>query len=304
MTKILITGIAGFIGSNTADYLLKEGYEVVGLDNFSTGHRENLESFKEDIDFFEADITDIEVVRKAMRGVDYVIHYAALPSVPYSVANPRETHEVNVNGTLNILLAARDAAVKKLVFASSAAVYGDTEELPVTEKTMLNPLSPYAAHKIIGEYYCKLFNNAYGLRTTALRYFNVYGKNQDPSAEYAAVVPKFMSLLKHGKQPIIYGDGEQTRDFINVKDVIRANLLALKSKESDGKVYNIASGKKISVLELLKNMNLALNTDIKPIFEEPRAGDVKHSYASIEKAKEELKFKPGTSLKKGISEML
>ena len=189
----MITGIAGFIGSNLAEQLVKKGYDIIGVDNFSSGKKANIRSFIKKIKLFKMDIRNLKALRKAMKGVDYVLHHAAMPSVPYSVEHPLETSEVNVQGTFNVLLAARDAGVKKVVFASSASVYGNTKKIPISEDQDLNPLSPYAAHKIIGEYYCKLFYNSYGLRTTSLRYFNVYGPRQDPNSQYAAVIPNFLS---------------------------------------------------------------------------------------------------------------
>ncbi|MFC2134810.1 SDR family oxidoreductase [Bacteroidota bacterium] len=301
---ILITGIAGFIGSNVAEQLLEQGYDIVGIDNLSTGKKENLKHIIKKIKFKKGDITNLKFLKKSMKNVDYVLHYAALPSVPYSISHPVETHKVNVNGTLNVLLAARYNKVKKIIFASSSAVYGNTDSLPIKEGQELNPFSPYAAQKILGEYYCKLFYNAYGLRTTALRYFNVYGPRQDPNSQYAAVIPKFISLIKKGKSPIIYGDGSQTRDFISVNDVVKSNILAIKDKKSDGKVYNVASGKKTKILDLVKELNSLIGTNIQPILENPRPGDVKHSYANISKIKKELKFKPSVSLREGIKNVL
>ncbi|MBC8500871.1 MAG: SDR family oxidoreductase [Nanoarchaeota archaeon] len=304
MTTVLITGIAGFIGSNTAEQLLKKDYNVVGIDNFSTGNKNNIKHFIKKVNFKRGDVTNLRFLKRIMKNVDYVLHYAALPSVPYSVNHPKETHDVNVKGTFNVLLAARDSGVRKVIFASSSAVYGNTNKLPIKEGQELNPFSPYAAHKIIGEQYCKLFYNVYGLRTTSLRYFNVYGPRQNPNSEYAAVIPKFLSLMKKGKKPIIYGDGKQTRDFIFVDDVIKLNLLAMKSKKSDGKVYNVASGKRTSVLELVEIMNEVLGTDLKPIHEKSRPGDVKHSYANVSKAKSDLKFKSQINLQQGIKIVL
>ncbi|MBU0471548.1 MAG: NAD-dependent epimerase/dehydratase family protein [Nanoarchaeota archaeon] len=301
MTSILITGVAGFVGSNLAESLISKDFNVVGVDNFSTGKKDNLKGFIKCKNFFfkKGDITNLRFLKKMMHNVDFVFHYAALPSVPYSVTHPLETHRVNVDGTLNVLLAARDSNVKKVVFASSSAVYGNTTKLPIVESQELNPFSPYAAHKIIGENYCKLFFNTYGLRTSAFRFFNIFGPRQSPDSQYAAVIPKFLSLMKNGMQPIIFGDGLQTRDFVFVEDVVQANLLAIKDSRCDGQVFNVGSGVKSSVLDLVNVMNKVIGTNIKPVHNPVRAGDVKHSYADISKVKA-LGFRPKSSLIDGL----
>lgn len=277
MALYLVTGGAGFIGSNVVERLALQGKHVRVLDNFSTGKRENLAPWLDQIDLFEGDIRDTGAVQQAMEGVDYVLHQAALPSVPWSVADPSTTHGVNVTGTLNVLIAARDAHAKRVVFASSCAVYGDNDNLPLQETALPRPLSPYAASKLAGETYCHAFHLTYGLPTVCLRYFNVYGPRQDPNGAYAAVVPKFATRMKAGLRPVIYGDGKQTRDFVYVGDVVRSNLLACENEEATGRVLNVASGQRVSLLELVDALNALLGTQLSPRFEPERTGDIRHS---------------------------
>lgn len=248
MMRIVITGGAGFIGSNLAEVLaLAPNNEVCVVDDLSTGRVENL-PIASGIEFIKGSITDLQLMNEVLADADFVFHQAALPSVQRSIEDPAHTNEVNIRGTLNVLMAARDAGVKKVIYASSSSVYGDTPELPKREGMTPNPLSPYAVTKLVGEYYCKVFNDVYGLNTISLRYFNVYGPRQDPHSEYAAVIPRFVSRILKGEPPIIYGDGQQTRDFTFVKDVVNANILAMNSDATG--VYNIASGRMISIQEL------------------------------------------------------
>lgn len=298
--KILITGGAGFIGSHLCEEL-SHNNEVVILDNLSSGRRENIEPFmNENVTLVPASITDRNGISPLFDGVDYVFHEAAIASVPQSIADPRATNEVNVTGTLNVLELACMCGAKKVVFASSSAIYGDTNELPIDEERILRPLSPYAASKIMGEYYLTLFYELYGMETVSLRYFNVYGPRQDPSSDYAAVIPKFIQCAIRGVAPAIFGDGGQTRDFIYVKDVVDANILAAESSITGQ--FNIAGGKRTSITEL---------SDIIASFSYPaleaehgpeRAGDIRHSYADTSKARDMLKFSPKTSLEDGLSQ--
>ncbi len=297
--KFLVTGGAGFIGSHIVEELLKGGEKVRVLDNFSTGKRENIAPFLKEIELIDGDIRNPEVVKKAMKGVDYVLHQAALPSVSRSIKDPITTNEVNVLGTLNILMAAKEAEAKKIVYASSSSVYGDTPQLPKREDAGVSPLSPYALSKLAGEEYSRLFTSLYGLEIVILRYFNVFGPRQDPTSQYAAAIPKFISSMLKGKRPTIYGDGEQSRDFTYVLNVVNANLLAITSKTKEG-IFNIACGERIAVNELVKNLNGIMNTDIKPLHTNPRPGDVRHSQAVISKAKEALGYKVEVDFEEGL----
>lgn len=304
MSRIMVTGGAGFIGSNLVEELVRLNHEAVVVDNLSYGLKKNLNSVWKKISFKKIDICDLRKLKKVMKNVDYVFHLAAIASVPYSMQHPKETHDVNVDGTLNVLLAAKTSGVKKVVFASSAAVYGNTKKLPVKETNELSPESPYAVHKLMGEQYCEMFNKAYGLRTTALRFFNVYGPRQRVDSPYSGVISKFVSVMKQGKQPVVFGDGLQTRDFVNIKDVVKVFISTMNNKESDGKVYNIATGKKTSLLDLINAINKFFGKNLKPVFKQTRTGDVKHSVANIDKAKKDLAFKPEVSLNKGIKVLI
>jgi len=298
-SSYLITGGAGFIGSHIVEELVKRKEKVRVLDNFSTGKKENITPFFKDIELIEGDIRDLMIVKKAMKGTDFCLHQAALPSVPRSIKDPITTNEVNVLGTLNILMAAKEEGVKKVVYASSSSVYGDTPQLPKREDARASPLSPYALSKLAGEEYSKLFSSLYGLETIVLRYFNVFGSRQDPTSQYAAVIPKFISLMLKGKRPTIYGDGKQSRDFTYVLNVVNANLLATASKTKEG-VFNIACGKRIMVNELVKNLNRVMNTDIEPLYTDPRPGDIRHSQADISRAEEVLGYKIGVDFEEGL----
>ena len=303
MAEYLVTGGAGFIGSNIVETLLGQGKSVRVLDNFSTGRRENVEPFLDDIELIEGDLRRPKDVQRAADGVRYVLHEGAIPSVPRSVDDPVSTNEANVTGTLNLLVAARDAGVKRLVFASSSSVYGDTPELPKHEAMPPNPLSPYAASKLIGEYYCRLFHQLYGFEAVVLRYFNVFGPRQDPTSTYAAVVPKFIECLRARRAPDIYGDGLQSRDFTYVADTVRANLLACKAPaEAAGQVFNIACHQQVTVLDLFRMIRDAVGaTDVEPNHTAPRPGDVKHSFADIARAKQLLGYAPEWSLRDGLA---
>ncbi len=299
--KVLVTGGAGFIGSNLVEELHKTN-EMVVLDNLSTGKIENLDGLKHT--FIEGSIADLDTVKEAMKGIDYVFHLGALPSVPRSVRDPVTSNEMNINGTLNILVAAKDEGVKKVVLASSSSVYGDTPTLPKIETMMPDPLSPYAVTKLTGEYYCSVFYKVYGLRTTAVRYFNVFGPRQDPDSEYAAVIPKFISMIEAGQSPTVFGDGEQTRDFTYVKDTAKGTILAALSEKADGQVVNVAGGKRISLNELIRLMAQYMEKDVKPTYADTREGDVKHSLADISKAEELMGYRPDYEMEDGLKETI
>jgi nucleoside-diphosphate-sugar epimerase len=309
VAEYLVTGGAGFIGSNIVETLVGQGRSVRVLDNFSTGRRENIGPFLDAVELVEGDLRRPDDVARAVEGVRYVLHQGAIPSVPRSVADPVSTNEANVTGTLNLLVAARDAGVKRLVFASSSSVYGDTPQLPKHEEMPLDPLSPYAASKLIGEHYCRLFHDLYGLETVALRYFNVFGPRQDPGSAYAAVVPKFIECLARGERPEIYGDGLQSRDFTYVADTVRANLLACEApSEAAGQAFNIACHQQVTVLELFGMIRDAVGAAgivgaaaIEPRHAPPRAGDVKHSFADISRARRLLGYEPQWSLRDGLA---
>jgi len=296
--KYLVTGGAGFIGSNLAEALLRKGETVRVFDNFSTGKRANIKGL--DLEIIEDDIRNLEECRKAALGMDFIIHMAALTSVPASVADPLHSNAVNITGTLNMLTAAREAGVKRFVFASSASVYGDEPEQVKTERSGIRPLTPYALGKLAGEEYCRMFFNLFGLETVCLRYFNVFGPKQDPKSEYAAVIPKFITALLGGKRPVIYGDGKQTRDFIFIGDVIQANLLACTRPGVAGGVFNIACDRGISLLQLLDEIKAISGDNIDPIFEPARIGDVRHSHADIGLARTHLGFEPSFTFNRAI----
>lgn len=306
MNKYLVTGGAGFIGSNIVKELLKKGMHVRVLDNFSTGRRTNVLGFMSEprFELFEGDLRSFHIVRDAVKGMDFVLHQGALPSVPRSVADPITTNDINILGTLNILEAAKEFKVKRVVFASSSSVYGDSETLPKREEMPIQPCSPYALSKYAGERYCQIYNKIYHLETVALRYFNVFGPNQDPTSQYSAVIPKFIKLLKGDTRPVIYGDGSQSRDFTFVENVVQANLLACTVPNVAGEVFNIACGERFTLLELVKILNELLRKKIEPVFETARPGDVKHSLASIEKAKKSLGFDVLCGFQEGLEKLV
>ena len=304
MSRFLITGVAGFIGSNLAEALLAAGETVRGLDDFSTGRRENLVGL-DGLEFVEGDIRDLEACRAACDGVDFVLHQAALGSVPRSVADPITSNGANVTGTLNMLVAARDAGVRRLVFAASSSAYGDTPTLPKVETMPARPLSPYAITKYAGEEYCRTFTALYGFETVALRYFNVFGRRQDPHSTYAAVIPKFAAALLKGEAPEIHGDGEQTRDFTYIANVVDANRKAcLAPAEACGQVYNVACGERISLNRLYRRIADLLGSDLEPHYGPSRPGDVRDSLADIGKASRLLGYEPTYTVEQGLAEAI
>lgn len=305
MATYLVTGGAGFIGSHLVDALLARGETVRVVDNFATGSRAYIQSVCERIAFYEVDITDLEALREPMQGVDYVLHQAAIPSVPRSVDDPLQTHAACATGTLNVLIAARDAKVKRVIYAASSSAYGDIEGTYKSEDMPPRPLSPYAVAKLVGEQYCQVFYTVYGLETVALRYFNVFGPRQDPNSPYSAVIPLFIKAMLAGESPTIFGDGRQSRDFTYIENVVQGNLLACQADgRVAGKVINLACGGSINLLDLIAAINALLGTHIEPIFAPPRAGDVKHSCADIRLAQELLGFEPTVSFQEGLRRTL
>jgi len=307
--RFLVTGGAGFIGSNIVEELLKQGHSVRVIDNFSTGKRENLpvplgKEFNSDIEFFEGDIRSYHIVRQAVNGIEVILHQAALPSVPRSINDPITTNEVNVMGTLNILDAAKDAGVKRIVYASSSSVYGDNPVLPKKEDMLPNPLSPYAVSKLTGEKYCQVFSKLYGIETVVLRYFNVFGPRQDPNSQYSAVIPKFIKLMSNNRRPTIYGDGTQSRDFTYVSNVVEGNILAA-TKEIDTPIaMNCATHGQVTINELVEKINKLIGKSIEPIYEKPRSGDIKHSFADINLIGKYLNFIPFVNFVEGLSKTI
>jgi len=296
----LVTGGAGFIGSNISGELVKRGEKVRILDNFSTGKRENIAKFKSGIELIEGDLRELEIVERAMVGVDFVLHQGALPSVERSIEDPLTTNRINILGTLNVLLAALRLGVERVVYASSSSVYGDTPTLPKKEGMKPTPQSPYAVTKLVGEEYCRIYYSIYGLETVCLRYFNVFGPRQDPGSQYAAVIPKFITLMLRGKSPPIYGDGEQSRDFTFIDNVVEANLQACTAKGAAGKVFNIACGKNVTINELVHRLNRILQTKTEPAYQSPRKGDVKYSLADISQARKILQYSPAIGFDEGL----
>lgn len=297
----LVTGGAGFIGSHIAQALLARGERVRIFDNLSTGRTSNLDALRGDVDVVRADVRDAAAVRAAMEDVDVVFHQAAIASVPESVANPAMTLDVNIVGTQNVLLAARDHGVRRVVFASSCALYGERPELPSHEALLPNPLSPYAVHKLTGEGLCSVFTRTFGLETVALRYFNVFGPRQDPTSDYAAAIPKLTRALAQGAHPVVFGDGEQTRDFIFVRNIAQANLLAAEAPAAVGQVINIGSGESISINDMLRVAADLLGVPLRPEYREPRAGDVLHSRADISRAQALLGYEPSVGFREGLA---
>ncbi|MCB2203160.1 SDR family oxidoreductase [bacterium] len=298
--KVLITGGGGFIGSNLVEEFVNRGHDVSVLDNFSTGKRENLTEYEDHIELIEGDIRSFHVVNRAVEGMEVILHQAALPSVPRSINDPITTNEVNVVGTLNILEAARSHGVRRIVYASSSSVYGDNPTLPKVETMVPVPLSPYAVSKLTGENYCRVYAELYGLETVALRYFNVFGPRQDPSSQYSAVIPKFINLMMKEVAPKIYGDGEQSRDFTFVKNVVSANILAATKEAVVGKAINCATHGQVTLNQLVMLLNRILGTTIVPEYAESRPGDIKHSYADIELLKRCTGYSPIVEFETGI----
>ncbi len=299
--RYLVTGGAGFIGSHIAQTLLEQGQEVRVFDDFSSGRESNLAVLKGRAEVVRGDVRDLAAVRAAVAGVEVVFHQAAVASVAQSVADPLGSLEVNVTGTQHVLLAARDAGARRVVYASSSAIYGDAPVLPKEERMSPDPLSPYALHKLTGEYLCRLFTRLYGLETVALRYFNVFGPRQNPNSDYAAVIPRFLTALLAGQRPVVFGDGEQTRDFVYIADVVRANLLAAAASQAVGETINIGSGEQHSLHDLLDVAGELLEVAVQPEYREARAGDVRDSLASIERAKSLLGYMPAVGFRKGLA---
>ncbi|MCC7536542.1 MAG: SDR family oxidoreductase [Deltaproteobacteria bacterium] len=301
MARYLVTGGGGFIGSSITEALLARGDSVVIIDNFATGRRENLKGI-EAATLVEGDICDEATLRRAMEGVDCVFHEAAIPSVARSVEAPIPSDRTNVGGTVMVLESARRLGVKKVVYAASSSAYGDTPTLPKREDMSTSPLSPYAVSKLAGEHYLRVFAQLYGIETLSLRYFNVFGPRQDPASEYAAVIPRFITKMLRGERPTIFGDGEQTRDFCFIENVLSANLLAAATPGLRGQVVNVACGRRISLNDLVAGINKALGTSIEPIYAEGRAGDVKHSLADISAAKSLIGYEPKVHIEEGLAQ--
>jgi len=304
MEKFLVTGGAGFIGSNICRKLVSQGCFVRVIDNLLTGKKNNLADIIDKIEFIEADMGDEQKARSAMKGIDVVLHEGALPSVPKSVDNPAATHKHCVDATFTLLLAARDAGIKRFVYAASSSAYGDTPTLPKIETMAANPLSPYAAAKLFGEYYCSVFYKVWGLETISLRYFNVFGPYQDPTSQYAAAIPAFVTLILKDKSPTIYGDGEQSRDFTYIDTVVDANLLAARVKRTAGEVINIACGQAVTINQIIGMINKLVGKNVKPIYAPSRAGDVKHSLADITLARKTIGFNPAISFQQGLEKAI
>ena len=303
MPRALVTGGGGFIGSHVVDGLLDEGYDVRILDSFATGRRENIAHLRE-VDLMEGDIQSYERVHNATRGCEVVLHQAALPSVPRSVQDPLMTNSVNITGTLNVLLAARDHEVRRVVYASSSSIYGANLTLPKAETLKPSPISPYAVSKLAAESYCQTFHRVYGLECVALRYFNIFGPRQDPNSQYSAVVPRFIHAVLDGRRPIVFGDGEQSRDFTFVDNVVRANLRAISAPGAAGEVFNVARGDRATLNDMLRNLGELLDTTVEPEYRPPRPGDVPHSHADISKAREILGYDPEVSFEEGLRRTL
>lgn len=300
--EVLVTGGAGFIGSNLVAALLAQGRRVRVLDDLSTGSMLNLREVAEDVEVVIGDVRAPDQVRKAMAGTEVVFHLAALPRVARSVADPFTTHLVNVNGTLNVLLAAHEMGLRRVVFASSSSVYGDTPSLPKHEEMALRPQSPYAASKLAGEAYCRAFSSVFDIETVSLRFFNAFGPRQDPTAEYAAVIPKFITTMLAGERPVIFGDGTQSRDFTHIDNIVRAcGLAADAGPRAVGEAINVATGSRISLLDLVAALNEVLGSDLEPASGEPRPGDVRHSEAAIDKAAELIGYRPEVGVRDGLA---
>ena len=302
MALYLITGVAGFIGSNLAHELVRRGEEVRGFDNFATGKRENVAELKSKIDFREVDLLNATAVADACRGVDFVLHQAAIPSVPKSVADPVTSHNANINGTLNLLMGARTAGVKRVVYAASSSAYGDTPTLPKREEMSPNPISPYAVQKLTGELYMSSFARVYGMQTVSLRYFNIFGPRQDPTSQYSGVLAKFITQMLAGNTCTIFGDGEQSRDFTYIENAVNANLLACSApaEKVSGKMFNVATGTRFSLNETFRTLASITGYKGEPQYAELRAGDVKHSLADISRAREAMGYQPAVNFADGL----
>jgi len=302
--RYVVTGGAGFIGSNTVDELVRRGESVVVLDDLSAGKEENLAEIRNKISFIKGSITDLEITRKAMHEADYVIHLAARTSVPRSVKDPLETNKINVEGTLNVLVAARDAKVKRVVYAASSSAYGETPTLPKIESMQPEPISPYGVAKYVGELYAQTFGRVYGLENVSLRYFNIFGPRQDPGSPYSGVLAKFCSGFLEGTPPVVFGDGEQSRDFTYVDNAVAANLLACEAPNVSGKVFNIGTGGRVTLNETITLLNKLAGTSFETKYEPPRDGDIRDSQADITQARELLKYEPSVSFEEGLQRTL
>lgn len=298
--KYLVTGGAGFIGSHIAEHLCNAGDSVRVLDNFLTGKRKNLEVLGGRAEVIEGDLRDINLCKQACRGVDFVLHQGALPSVPKSVADPVLSHTCNIDGTLNILLAAKESGVRRVIMAASSSAYGESPTLPKIETMKADPLSPYAVQKLAGEMYARAFSKCYGMETLALRYFNVFGPRQDPASQYAAAIPSFVTSILRGQSPTVYGDGEQTRDFTYIENVIQANLLAARAPKADGTAMNIACGERVTINHVIGRINELLGTNVKPKYVDSRPGDIKHSLADIGLSKQVIGYTPKVLFDDGL----
>lgn len=304
MEKFLVTGGAGFIGSNICKELVSQGCFVRVIDNLLTGKKSNLAEVIDKIEFVQADMGDLEVAQSAMKDIDVVLHQGALPSVPVSIDNPAATHKHCVDATFTLLLAARDAGIKRFIYAASSSAYGDAPTSPKVETMPASPLSPYAVAKLTGEYYCSVFYKIFGLETISLRYFNVFGPYQDPASQYAAAIPAFVTAILKDEPPTIYGDGEQSRDFTYIDNVVEANLLAARAERTKGEVINIACGQAVTVNEIIEMINELLGKNVKPVYTAPRPGDVKHSLADITAAQNLIGFKPLIQFKDGLQKAI
>ncbi|PYU75302.1 MAG: LPS biosynthesis protein WbpP [Acidobacteria bacterium] len=299
--RYLVTGGAGFIGSNTVDELVRRGHSVVVLDDLSSGKEDNLAEIRNKITFIKGSITDIEVVRKAMHEAEYVLHLGARTSVPRSVKDPIETNKINIEGTLNVLVAAKELKVKRVVFAASSSAYGETPTLPKTESMQPQPISPYGVTKYVGELYGQTFGRCYGLENVALRYFNIFGPRQDPSSPYSGVLAKFCTAFLEETQPLVFGDGEQTRDFTYVENAVQANLLACEAPNASGKVFNVGVGGRVSLNEVLRELGKITGKTLETKYEPPRDGDIRDSQADISQAREILGYDPQVSFEEGLA---
>jgi len=302
MSLYLVTGVGGFIGSSLARAVLERGHQLRGVDNFSTGKRENLSEIVDQIDLREADILDLGAMRQACDGVDFVLHQAAIPSVPKSVLDPLGSNRANIDGTVNVLVAARDAKVKRVVYAASSSAYGDTPTLPKREDMRPDPISPYAVAKLASEHYMSSFYRCYGLETVSLRYFNIFGPRQDPSSPYSGVLAKFITQMLRREQPTIFGDGEQSRDFTYIENAVQANLLACNApaEQAAGKMFNVATGRRVSLNETFRVLQTLTGYDGEPKYGPERGGDVKHSLADISRAETALGYKPSVDFEEGL----
>ncbi|PYU87042.1 MAG: LPS biosynthesis protein WbpP [Acidobacteria bacterium] len=299
--RYLVTGGAGFIGSNTVDELVRRGHSVVVLDDLSSGREDNLAEIRNKITFIKGSITDIEVVRKVMHEAEYVLHLGARTSVPRSVKDPLETNKINIEGTLNVLVAAKELKVKRVVFAASSSAYGETPTLPKTEAMQPQPISPYGVTKYVGELYCQTFGRCYGLENVALRYFNIFGPRQDPSSPYSGVLAKFCTAFLEDVQPLVFGDGEQTRDFTYVDNAVQANLAACEAPNASGKVFNVGVGGRVSLNEVLRELAKITGKTLAAKYEPPRDGDIRDSQADISEARETLGYHPQVSFEEGLA---